>query len=171
MATLEVHDKEGRVQFVELTRDHPVLFGTSSACDVLLQGDGIRPVHGRIRWKSKKFRIEASPDAEYVVINGHKMTNSSLEQGDEIAVGDCRMFLIRVEQDVATAAGRSKPAAEDERTRHAAAPVVPAHKLARHAARSHDPDPPLLERTDWLDSLRTTRRERDIESAEAPLQR
>src|ERR1700688_3281840 len=100
MATLEVHDKAGRVQFIELTRDHPVLFGTSSACDVLLSGEGIRPVHGRIRWKSKQFKIEASPDAEYVVINGHKMTTSSLEQGDEIAIGDCRMFLIRTEEDL-----------------------------------------------------------------------
>ena len=31
MATLEVHDGQGRVQFVELARDHPVLFGTSPA--------------------------------------------------------------------------------------------------------------------------------------------
>ena len=100
MATLEVHDGQGRVQFVELTRDHPVLFGTSSACDVLLEGEGIRPVHGRIRWKSERFKVEASPDAEYVLINGHKMTTGSIHQGDEIAVGDCRMFLIRAEEDL-----------------------------------------------------------------------
>ena len=56
MATLEVHDSQGRVQFVELSRDHPVLFGTSSACDVLLEGEFIRPVHGRIRWKSRKIQ-------------------------------------------------------------------------------------------------------------------
>ena len=38
MATLEVHDGQGRVQFVELARDHPVLFGTSPACDVSAGG-------------------------------------------------------------------------------------------------------------------------------------
>ena len=57
-------------------------------------------MHGRIRWKSKKFKIEASPDAEYVVINGHKMTTGSIHQGDEITVGDCRMFLIRADEDL-----------------------------------------------------------------------
>ncbi len=56
MATLEIHDKEGRVKYIELTRDHPVLFGTSSACDVVLSGEFIRPVHGRIRYKAKKFK-------------------------------------------------------------------------------------------------------------------
>ncbi len=170
MATLEVHDMAGGVRFVELTRDHPVLFGTSSACDVLLQGNGIRPVHGRIRWKSKRFKIEASPDAEFVVINGHKMTTSSLEQGDEIVVGDCRMFLIRTEEDLAPAK-RSKAGADEERTRHAAAPVVPVREHAKHKTRSRDPGPPLLERTDWLDSLRSTRPEPGVASVDAPLQR
>ena len=51
MATLEVHDGEGRVQFVELAHDHPVIFGTSVACDIVLSGEGISPVQGRIRWK------------------------------------------------------------------------------------------------------------------------
>ena len=110
MATLEVHDKAGRVQFVELTRDHPVLFGTSSACDVVLDGEFIRPVHGRIRWKSRRFKVEASPDAEYVVINGHKMTVSSIHQGDEITVGDCRMFLIRADEELEKA-GQKKSTA------------------------------------------------------------
>ena len=65
------------------------------ACDVILEGEGIRPVHGRIRWKSKRYKVEASPDAEFVLINGHKMTTGSIRQGDEIAVGECRMFLLR----------------------------------------------------------------------------
>src|SRR6516225_2948933 len=99
MATLEVHDGQGRVQFIELTRDHPVLFGTSATCDVVLEGAGIRPVHGRIRWKRKKFKIEASPDAEFVLINGHKMASGSVHQGDEIGVAHYRMFLLRVEED------------------------------------------------------------------------
>ena len=46
MATLEVHDGQGRVQFVELERDHPILFGTSPHCEIILEGPGIKPVHG-----------------------------------------------------------------------------------------------------------------------------
>ena len=117
MATLEVHDGQGRVQFVELARDHPVLFGTSAACDVLLDGDGIRPVHGRIRWKKRRFRVEASPDAEFVLINGTKMATGSIHQGDEIAVGACRMFLLRDddETDVADAADTARRSTMAER--------------------------------------------------------
>ncbi len=111
MATLEVHDNRGRVKFIELARDHPVLFGTSAACDVILEGEGIRPVHGRIRFKKSKYRIEASPDAEYVVINGHKMTTSSLHQGDEVSLGGCRLFMLR--EDDGSAAPGSRPAPDE----------------------------------------------------------
>jgi outer membrane protein assembly factor BamB len=116
MATLEVHHGQGRVQFVELTRDHPLLFGTAASCDLVLEGPGIMPVHGRIRWKSKRFKVEASPDAEFVLVNGHRMSAGSLGQGDEVAFGSCRMFLLRVEEDPASlevrpvaSAGRAAP--------------------------------------------------------------
>jgi len=116
MATLEVHDGEGRVQFVELARDHPVLFGTSVACDIVLSGAGIFPVQGRIRWKKGRYRVEASPDAEYVVINGHKMTSSSLHQGDEMTVGRCRLFLLRLDETLeARPAGRQNAPTRSER--------------------------------------------------------
>src|SRR5438552_4599731 len=97
MATLEIHDGQGRVEFVALARDHPVLFGTSASCDIVLTGEGIFPVHGRIRWKKKKgqYKVEASPDAQYVSINGHRMNTSSLHQRDEMKVGPCRLFMIR----------------------------------------------------------------------------
>ena len=118
MATLEVHDGEGRVQFVELARDHPVLFGTSVACDIVLSGEGISPVQGRIRWKKGRYRVEASPDAEYVVINGHKMTSSSLHQGDEMTVGRCRLFMLRLDETLeARPAGRPATRSDEERTR------------------------------------------------------
>jgi hypothetical protein len=118
MATLEVHDGEGRVQFVELARDHPVLFGTSVACDIVLSGAGIFPVQGRIRWKKGRYRVEASPDAEYVVINGHKMTSSSFHQGDEMTVGRCRLFLLRLDETLeARPADRPATRSDEERTR------------------------------------------------------
>ena len=123
MATLEVHDAAGRVQFIELVRDHPVLFGTSAACDVILEGDGIRPVHGRIRWKKSRYRVEASPDAEFVQLNGTKMAAGSLHEGDEIEVGTCRIFLLRNDDTIDVR--QSTGAFDYEQTRVLAAPVVP----------------------------------------------
>ncbi len=99
MATLEVNDGQGRVRFVELERDHPVLFGTSASCDLKLTGEGVLPVHGRIRFKADRFRIEASPDAEFVVVNGHKMSTSSLLEGDVVTVGPCRLVVARLAED------------------------------------------------------------------------
>lgn len=117
MATLEVHDGQGRVKFVELEREHPILFGTSAHCEIILEGAGINPVHGRIQWRRGKLKVEASPDAEYVLINGHKMASGSIDVGDEVIVGPCRIFLLRAEEGTVTAgrAGRAS-AAEEGRT-------------------------------------------------------
>jgi hypothetical protein len=176
MATLEVHDGQGRVQFVEIARDHPILFGTSASCDVLLEGEGIRPVHGRIRWNRKRYKLEASPDAEFVLINGHKMTTSSLQQGDEITVGACRIYLIRVDDDL-NEASRSNALPDDYRTRVRApsdAPRPDSHRRGRgsRTSASARDEPPMLERDDWLDALRTKPRGRDAsDTAPVPLSR
>jgi outer membrane protein assembly factor BamB len=160
MATLEIHDGQGRVQFVELARDHPVLFGTSAACDVLLDGDGIRPVHGRIRWKKHRFRVEASPDAEYVVINGTKMTAGSIRQGDEIVVGACRMFLLRNDEDLEAGASPRENGDDEGRTRVLAAPLAPGESESkssrrhRRHSRSTARKESGLENDDWMSSLR-----------------
>ena len=88
-----------------------MIFGTSVACDIVLSGEGISPVQGRIRWKKGRYRVEASPDAEYVVINGHKMTSSGLNQGDEMTVGRCRLFMLRLDETLeARPAGRKASA-------------------------------------------------------------
>jgi outer membrane protein assembly factor BamB len=171
MATLEVHDDQGRVQFIELARDHPVLFGTSASCDVILGGDGIRPVHGRIRWKQRRFRIEASPDAEFVLINGTKMSASTLRQGDEITIGDCRMFLLRQAETLDDI--KPPPHAIDEgKTRVVPAPVVPIDSPRsdstgrRRSGHSRSRSDSPLEADDWLGALRQDHRpERAPESA------
>jgi outer membrane protein assembly factor BamB len=163
MATLEVHDVQGRVQFIEIALDHPVLFGSSATCDVVLEGAGIRPVHGRIRWKRKRFKVEASPDAEFVLVNGHKMASSTIHQGDEITVGRCRMFLLKVEEERHSRPSPDRGAA-DGRTRVMAAPVVPVDPKAApsgppqssrpaHLHISGHREESLLERGDWLDAL------------------
>ena len=166
MATLEVHDGEGRVQFVELARDHPVLFGTSVACDIVLSGEGIFPVQGRIRWKKGRYRVEASPDAEYVVINGHKMTSSSLHQGDEMTVGRCRLFLLRLDETLeARPAGRPATRSDEERTRVLERPghfhfgprrggtAAGGIAVPRPASSPPMPAQSPFERDDWLQEL------------------
>jgi outer membrane protein assembly factor BamB len=162
MATLEVHDGQGRVQFVELARDHPVLFGTSANCDVILEGEGIRPVHGRIRWKQRRYRVEASPDAEFVLINGTKMSASTIRQGDEIKVGGCRMFLLRQDATLDDIKPAQHP--DDEgKTRVMAPPVVPITSRSdsskeRRRGRSKSQERSPFETGDWLSALRQDHR-------------
>ena len=84
---------------------------------MLLDGENIRPVHGRIRWKQRRYRVEASPDAEYVLINGTKMTAASIHQGDEIAVGGCRIFLLRNDEDLNNANAQVQSAADEGQTK------------------------------------------------------
>jgi outer membrane protein assembly factor BamB len=96
MATLEVHNGQGRVERVMIARDQPAMFGSSPKCEIVLDGDGILPFHGRVRWQARKqrFKVDASPEAEYLVVNGHKMASASFRQGDEVQVGDFRLFMI-----------------------------------------------------------------------------
>lgn len=128
MATLEVHDGVGGVRRVTIARDQTVLFGSSPKCDIVLGGPGIFPFHGRLRWKSTRFKADASPDAGFLEINGQKMAASSFRQGDEITVGHCRIFMIHADEDLA-------PLAEDDKTRVQAAPAMPVAAPAAAAPR------------------------------------
>ena len=123
MATLEIHDGEGRVQFIELEPNQMVLFGTSASCEIILEGPEIKPVHGRLRLKAGRVKVESSPDAEFVVLNGRRMVSGSLGQGDEMTVGPCRIFVLRIDTPglVSPSEGRS----QDGKTRVMAPPVIP----------------------------------------------
>ncbi len=123
MATLEVHDGQGRVQFIELDSNQMILFGTSPSCEIILDGPDIKPVHGRIRWKSGRMKVESSPDAEFVLINGRRMVSGSVGQGDEITVGPCRIFLLRLD-DAPEPVSMPNAKAGDGRTRVMPPPVV-----------------------------------------------
>src|SRR5690348_8809907 len=110
MATLEVHDGQGQVHRVEITRAQTGLFGASPKCDIVLNGPGVLPFHGRLRWKSTRFKVDASPDAGYLEVNGQRLASSSFRQGDEITVGPCRIFLIHSDEDL-------PPEPPDDKTR------------------------------------------------------
>jgi outer membrane protein assembly factor BamB len=94
MATLEIHEDGGRVQRVAIARDHTALFGSSQECDIILKGAGILPIHGRIRWKRGRFKVDASPEAKAIERNGKKVSSGSFRIGDEVRLGAFRIFMV-----------------------------------------------------------------------------
>jgi len=144
MATLEVHDGQGRVQRVEISRERTVLFGSSPKCDIVLSGEGVLPFHGRMRWSAQRYKVDAFPAAEYLEINGRRMTSSSVRQGDEITIGPCRIFMIYADEDLP----------RDDVTRVQPAPVLttpPSTAPPSHSRRKH-----AIERTDRRKDLETS---------------
>jgi outer membrane protein assembly factor BamB len=105
MAILEVHDGRGHVQRVTITREEPALFGTSPACAIVLGGEGVAPVHGRIRGSKRKYKVDAGAGIAAIEVNGKRVKSSTLYQGDEIRVGLCRIFVITTEDRDGAPAG------------------------------------------------------------------
>ena len=97
MATLEIHDGRNQVRRVRITRENPVMFGSDPMCDVVLEGAGVHPFHGRIRWKNRRFKADASPEVSSIEVNGVQVKSKSIHQGDEVRVGSCRIFLLSIE--------------------------------------------------------------------------
>lgn len=135
MATLEVHDGRGRVSFVTVSRANPVVFGSDPKCDVLLVDPAALPFHGRLRWKNDHFKVEAFPEARALVVNGQRVVSSGFRPGDEISVGQCKLFLVS-EQDGAADPEPIRRAA----TAAAAAPAGGGDWLAE-AAEEAAPEP------------------------------
>jgi hypothetical protein len=126
MATLEIHDGRNQVRRVRITRENPAMFGSDPMCDIVLDGPGIQPFHGRIRWKTRRFKADASPEVPWIEVNGLQVKSKSLYQGDEIRVGHCRIFLLSLEdgpdhgektvvQEHPTARGSTRPEPEYHR--------------------------------------------------------
>ncbi|ODU00652.1 MAG: hypothetical protein ABS79_02980 [Planctomycetes bacterium SCN 63-9] len=162
MGTLEVHDPQGRVQFLVLTKEHPVVFGSSPSCDLVLSGEGIRPVEGRIRWKKTRFRVEASPDAEFVLVNGNRMSAAGLSPGDEISIEGCRIFLMRDEDPEDPPPKKSGPKLSDRPhlhtppriQEHAEVKLAPATKnVVGNAKGQTHHDPATFDQDDWLEII------------------
>ncbi|MEJ7638563.1 MAG: FHA domain-containing protein, partial [Singulisphaera sp.] len=100
MATLEVHHGRNRVERVTISRDHPILFGSNPKCDIVIDGPGVVPYHGRLRWKSSGYyKVDASTEGTFVEVNGRKVRSAPYKQGDEIQLGGCRIFMIQGEDE------------------------------------------------------------------------
>ncbi len=134
MAILEVHHGQGRVERVNLARDQQFLFGSSPKADIVVEGEGVHPFHGRVRWreKSQKFKVDASPEAQFLFVNGVRMASASFRQGDEIRVGECRIFLLN-ENDMPV--GLPSSPARDDVTRVQPPPFMAPPKAGTVIAR------------------------------------
>lgn len=96
MATLEVHNDRGGVEQVSIAPEGTALIGSDPKCDVVLPGAGVLPIHARLRWKKGRLKVEATPDAYALEVNGKKVVSTKLHQGDEIRIGGFRVFVMNL---------------------------------------------------------------------------
>src|SRR5262245_51558562 len=101
MATLEVHDGRGRVEFVTISREQPALFGSDPKCDIVLADPTALPYHGRLRWNKNRFKVDALPEAGHVEVDGKKVASASFRHGSELRVGSYRIFLVSPDEGAA----------------------------------------------------------------------
>lgn len=135
MATLEVHDDRGSVEQVSIAPEGTALIGSDPKCDVVLVGPEILPIHARLRWKKGRLKVEATPDAYAVEVNGKKVVASKLHPGDEIRIGGFRVFLMNL----------GKRPTEGEPTRIQEPPPARVKLEAVDWARDIEVAPPSLE--------------------------
>lgn len=94
MATLEIHDGKGRVEYLTISPNHQILIGSDPKCDIVIEDVEAMPFHGRLRWKTDRYKVEATPEARTLEVDGKKVVSSSFRQGSELRIGKARIFLI-----------------------------------------------------------------------------
>jgi len=117
MIFLEVRYRTGRTERYPLTPTVPILIGAQAPCDILVDADGVAPIHCRVSGKEVGFEVTAA-SPEGVQWNGSTVRNAPLSAGDVLRVGDVDLVLIDDQQS-----DSAVPAIEGE-TPLAKAPVV-----------------------------------------------
>ncbi len=143
MATLEIHDGQGRVQRVTITREQTVLFGSARSVRSCWTAKGSCRSTAGCGWKKNRYKADASPDAGAIEVNGKRLASSSFRQGDEIVVGPCRIYMIHSDEDLP----------RDDKTRIQATPFVTTQTTAPAKPRSRSRPKVELERDDWFQDL------------------
>ena len=65
----------------------PLLIGSSSECQVVLDDPGVSPTHCRLRRSGRGYLLEDLQSRSGTQVNGMTVTNHELADGDEIVVG------------------------------------------------------------------------------------
>ena len=105
MATLEVHDGKGKVEYVSIPREGTALIGSDPKCDVVLSGPGVLPIHARLRWKRGRWKVEATPRS--LLRGGQRQEARRLEAvagGTRSSSRGTRIFLLNEGEGSAAAA-------------------------------------------------------------------
>ncbi len=141
MAIIEIRDAKGKTERLTITREKPFLFGTNSHCEIVLPGPGVFPIHGRIRWKNEHFKVQASPEAGQIEVNGKLAEAKTFKTGDELRVGSTRIVLIDDSEDDAEISRKESGGRADgvdwmteiESARPAEQPVAASRKAKKSA--------------------------------------
>lgn len=108
---IEIRDTEGNIEIRELSKSQPVSFGRHSTSDVVIDEDGIAPLHGRISWNGSAFELTAA-GKEGIEVNGTLVKQRTLAHRDLIRIGSVDI-IITVEEP---AASDKKSKSPDSRT-------------------------------------------------------
>ncbi|TXT25839.1 MAG: forkhead-associated protein, partial [Planctomycetota bacterium] len=89
---ISIRDAEGNFEIRELSKAQPVSFGRHSTSDIVIDEDGIAPLHGRISWNGSAFELIAA-GKEGIDVNGTLVKQRVLENRDLIRIGSIDITL------------------------------------------------------------------------------
>jgi len=93
MSVLEIRRRTGAIETLELSKESPLTVGQMPTSDILVDADGVAPIHCRISWKHQGFEVTAA-SSDGVQFNGEMVHRSALSPGDVIRVGDVDIVLL-----------------------------------------------------------------------------
>ncbi len=84
---IRIQHQDGREERITLDASQTLRFGTRRSADVVLQGAGIFPIHFGILYYRDAFTVAASKRARKIRVNGIRVRQVALHDGDRIELG------------------------------------------------------------------------------------
>lgn len=126
MPILEIHHRSGNVERRELSKRVPLTIGRLGSNDIVIDCEGVAPVHCRISWNRRHFEA-AAVTRSGIDWNGAVVQQAMLSPGDSVRIGDVD-FVVQESAD----------GEDDDRSDRVGAPVP---HLAR-GSKAAPPEPP-----------------------------
>ena len=89
---ISIRDAEGNFEIRELSKAQPVSFGRHATSDIVIDEDGVAPLHGRISWNGSAFELIAA-GKDGIDVNGTLVKQRPLENQDLIRIGSVDIVL------------------------------------------------------------------------------